>query len=94
MEIFEQVGEKIGKPFFWKAGDVVRKAGFEKVHEREVKVPIGTWPKNKDLKQWGAWNRQFLVQGLEGFSLRSLTELLGVSQVTKLHLLAELTNYS
>jgi hypothetical protein len=78
VKIFEQVGEKIGNPFFWNPADEFEKAGLKNITEKKVKVPIGTWAKDKDLKQWGAWNRQFLLQGLEGFSIRSLTELLGV----------------
>ncbi|KAF5022707.1 hypothetical protein F66182_5255 [Fusarium sp. NRRL 66182] len=77
VEIFEQVGEKIGRPFFWDSVKSFQEAGLQNITERKVKVPIGTWAKNKELKQWGAWNRQFLLQGLEGFSIRSLTELLG-----------------
>ncbi|SCB65004.1 unnamed protein product [Fusarium graminearum] len=77
VRIFDQIGEKIGNPFFWDPVEAFQEAGLQNISERKVKVPIGTWPKNKDLKQWGAWNRQFLMQGLEGFSIRGLTELLG-----------------
>ena len=63
--------------------DSIRKAGFINLTGRVIKVPIGTWPKDKTLKQWGAWNRQFLLQGLEGFSIRGLTEMLGVSSVPR-----------
>ncbi|KLO85212.1 Uncharacterized protein LW94_5839 [Fusarium fujikuroi] len=77
VKIFNQVAEKVGNPFFWNPADVFEKAGLKNITEKKVKVPIGTWAKDKDLKQWGAWNRQFLLQGLEGFSIRSLTELLG-----------------
>ncbi|KAI8712755.1 hypothetical protein NCS52_01374500 [Fusarium sp. LHS14.1] len=77
VKIFNEVGEKINRPFFWNPVDPIKEAGFTNITEDKVKVPIGTWPKDKHLKQWGAWNRQFLLQGLEGFSIRSLTELLG-----------------
>ncbi|KAF5008110.1 hypothetical protein FDECE_5594 [Fusarium decemcellulare] len=79
VEIFTQIGDLTGKTFFWdhKAAESVRQAGFVEVSERRIKVPIGTWPKDKKLKQWGAWNRQFLLQALEGFSIRGLTEMLG-----------------
>ncbi|KAF4993550.1 hypothetical protein FGRMN_6409 [Fusarium graminum] len=77
VKIFEDVGKKIGNPFFWNPAHAFREAGLQHVSERQVKVPIGTWPKNKDLQKWGAWNRQFLLQGLEGFIIRSLTGLLG-----------------
>lgn len=75
--LFKEVGKILGKPFFWNSANAFKKAGLENVTEHVVKVPIGTWPKDRDLKQWGAWNRQYLLQGLEGFGLRALTELLG-----------------
>ncbi|RSM06590.1 hypothetical protein CDV31_009019 [Fusarium ambrosium] len=79
IEVFKKIGSLTGKPFFWddKMADSIRKAGFINLKGRVIKVPIGTWPKDKTLKQWGAWNRQFLLQGLEGFSIRGLTEMLG-----------------
>lgn len=78
-----KIGRATGKTFFWghRAAESVRDAGFVEVTERRVKVPIGTWPKDKELKQWGAWNRQFLLDALEGFSIRGLTELLGVGLI-------------
>jgi hypothetical protein len=83
VEIFVKIGRATGKPFFLghRAAESVREAGFVGVTERRVKVPIGTWPKDKKLKQWGAWNRQFLLDALEGFSIRGLTELLGVNLI-------------
>jgi len=78
--VFKQIGEAIGRPFdiAETAGDLIREAGFVNVHEWRLKIPIGTWPKDKELKQWGAWNRLFLLQGLEGFSIKGLTDALGV----------------
>ncbi|KAJ4312447.1 hypothetical protein N0V84_009939 [Fusarium piperis] len=79
--IFEEVGKVTGKTFMAceTVGDAIREAGYVNVTERRIKLPIGMWPKDKQLKQWGAWNRQYLLQGLEGFSIRGLTELLGWS---------------
>ncbi|KAK7413919.1 hypothetical protein QQX98_007186 [Neonectria punicea] len=78
VEIFEKIGKATGKSFFWgdKDANSMTEAGFAGVVERRVKVPIGMWPKDPQLKHWGAWNRQFLLQALEGFSIRGLTELL------------------
>ena len=53
-------------------------AGFTNVTERIVKVPNGSWPKDKRLKVWGQWFQYFVLQGLEGFTIRLLTEVLGV----------------
>ncbi|CAM1506216.1 Fc.00g058570.m01.CDS01 [Cosmosporella sp. VM-42] len=98
LDIFKKVGDITGKTFF--APEVSREsieaAGFVDVRERVLKVPIGTWPKDKILKQWGAWNRQFLVEGLEGFALRGVTSLLGWSieeaQLFLLEMRRELTD--
>ena len=81
VEIFKEIEKITGKSFFWddKMAQSISDAGFVNVQGRRIKVPVGTWPKDKTLKQWGAWNRHFLLEGLEGFSIRGLTELLGVS---------------
>ncbi|KAG5754838.1 hypothetical protein H9Q70_002549 [Fusarium xylarioides] len=79
VEVFKKIESLTGKSFFWddKMQESISDAGFINVSGRRIKVPIGTWPKDKTLKQWGAWNRHFLLQGLEGFSIRRLTEMLG-----------------
>ncbi|VTT68375.1 unnamed protein product [Fusarium fujikuroi] len=79
VEVFKKIESLTGKSFFWddKMQQSISDAGFINVSGRRIKVPIGTWPKDKTLKQWGAWNRHFLLQGLEGFSIRGLTEMLG-----------------
>ncbi|KEZ44052.1 hypothetical protein SAPIO_CDS3791 [Scedosporium apiospermum] len=92
IQVFKQIGEAIGRPFdiAETAGDLIREAGFVNVHEWRLKIPIGTWPKDKELKQWGAWNRLFLLQGLEGFSIKGLTDALGWSYEQAQLYLAEL----
>lgn len=81
VEVFKQIEDITGKTFFWddKMAQSISDAGFINVQGRRIKLPVGTWPKDKTLKQWGAWIRQFLFEGLEGFSIRGLTEMLGVS---------------
>ncbi|KAH7185114.1 S-adenosyl-L-methionine-dependent methyltransferase [Fusarium flagelliforme] len=79
VEVFKEIEKITGKSFFWddKMAQSISDAGFVNVQGRRIKVPVGTWPKDKTLKQWGAWNRHFLLEGLEGFSIRGLTEMLG-----------------
>lgn len=79
--IFDKIGKATGKTFgiAETLPDVLKEAGYTNIVERRIKIPIGTWPKNPDLKHWGAWNRQFILQGVEGFSIRGLTDCLGVS---------------
>lgn len=84
--LFMEVGGITGMSFraSEEARDSIEAAGFINVQERAIKVPIGPWPKDPLLKQWGAWNRMFLHEGLEGFVLRALTGLLGVSKTVAL----------
>jgi len=55
----------------------VRAAGFEDVHHERLRLPVGIWPKDKRLKEVGAFNMLQLKEGLEGFSLRLFTGVLG-----------------
>lgn len=60
------------------AADNIRKAGFELVTEKRLPMPIGTWPKDKQLKELGSYNRVQWEEGLEGWSILLLTQALGV----------------
>lgn len=77
---YDQIGERLGITF--RAAEVacqsMKDAGFTNVAERINKVPVGTWAKDKRLKAWGAWFQSFVLQGLEGFVIRSFTDVLGV----------------
>lgn len=55
----------------------IEEAGFVDVVERKYKWPVGTWPKDKKLKELGAWTRAHIDAGLEGWTLRGLTMVLG-----------------
>lgn len=44
-------------------------AGFVNVEEKIIKTPIGTWPKDKNLKTVGLYWRSSINDGLEGLSL-------------------------
>lgn len=54
-------------------------AGFIDVHEEAVKIPIGTWPKRKELKNIGAFEAINMIEGIEGLSLRLMCKVLGMS---------------
>ncbi|KAH8897260.1 S-adenosyl-L-methionine-dependent methyltransferase [Thozetella sp. PMI_491] len=79
--IIDQVGEKMGNSFRTCdiQRDAIEQAGFTNITEHRSKIPIGPWPKDKRLKAVGVWNRAYLLNGLEGFVLRGLTNLLGWS---------------
>lgn len=58
----------------------VREAGFEDVHHERIRLPLGIWPKDKQLKGVGAFNLVQLREGLEGFSIALFTRILGWSR--------------
>ncbi|RDW58504.1 hypothetical protein BP5796_12434 [Coleophoma crateriformis] len=55
----------------------VEAAGFQDVHEDIEPLPIGSWPKEKRLKEIGIWNRAQFEDGLEAICLRLWTSVLG-----------------
>lgn len=55
----------------------MREVGFNKITERILHVPIGTWPKNKVLKTVGLYWRTILLDGLQAIALGPLTRGLG-----------------
>lgn len=52
-------------------------AGFRHVTKRQFKIPIGSWPENPALKEVGALYLGQMLEGLEGFSLRLMCDVLG-----------------
>ncbi|KAL8805224.1 MAG: hypothetical protein Q9182_002099 [Xanthomendoza sp. 2 TL-2023] len=60
-----------------KLAGYMRETGFEDVQERKYKIPIGPWAKDKHLKTIGAWNLVQIEDGLEAFTLRLFTQVLG-----------------
>lgn len=55
----------------------MRNAGFVDVRIQEIKVPIGKWPADPQLKEAGMYQLVSLLEGLESISLVIFTRLLG-----------------
>ncbi|OCL01421.1 S-adenosyl-L-methionine-dependent methyltransferase [Glonium stellatum] len=55
----------------------VKDAGFTNIRHKIVKLPIGPWAKDKQKKEVGLFNLVQILDGLEGFSYRLLTQVLG-----------------
>ncbi|KAH6715690.1 S-adenosyl-L-methionine-dependent methyltransferase [Leptodontidium sp. MPI-SDFR-AT-0119] len=74
-------GEKMGRTFdiATKSKALIEAAGYVDVVETIIKIPVGTWMKDKESKVLGAWSLLFLNTGVEGFSLYLLTSVLGWS---------------
>lgn len=60
---------------------VARDAGFVNVTERVFHLPIGTWAKNRTLKECGLMWKTVLLEGLSPIALAPFTRGLGWSQV-------------
>jgi len=52
-------------------------AGFVNIEERIVKIPVGPWPKNQNLKEIGYVNLEQVLMGLEAMVMRLFTQTLG-----------------
>lgn len=52
-------------------------AGFHNVTKRQFKIPIGSWPEDVTLKEVGAVYLAQMLEGLEGFSMRLMCDVLG-----------------
>ncbi|KAK5100977.1 hypothetical protein LTS08_004583 [Lithohypha guttulata] len=62
-----------------KTADNLRASGFSDVEQHGFKWPIGTWPKRKELKKLGRLVYAHIDTGLENWTLRLLTSVLGWS---------------
>lgn len=75
-----ECGQLVGKPFNIEPHlkDMITEAGFVDVQEIKYKWPIGDWPAEAKLKEIGTWNARHWVEGIEGWTLRMMTQKLGV----------------
>jgi len=69
---------------------LLEQAGFVNIKTHEAPTPIGTWPKNKRLKQIGLFfEMQFLEGAVDGYSLALFTRLGGWTEAETQVLLAQ-----
>lgn len=55
----------------------IRDAGFINVKHKLLPIPVGTWPRDRRLKEVGAFDLVQFLEGLEAISLRVLTGVQG-----------------
>jgi hypothetical protein len=58
----------------------MRNSGFVDVRIQEIKIPIGKWPADPQLKEAGMYQLVSLLEGMESISLVIFTRLLGWSK--------------
>ncbi|MCJ1346195.1 hypothetical protein MMC31_004410 [Peltigera leucophlebia] len=51
-------------------------AGFQNIRTRKFRMPDGSWPKDRFLKEIGRWNLLQIAEGLEAFTMRLYTQIL------------------
>lgn len=59
--------------------DLLRENGFENVQCEALKLPMGSWPRDRRLKTAGLCHREQFLQGLSGIAMGLFTRLLGWS---------------
>jgi hypothetical protein len=71
---FRRLSGPLGFDIAPKMPDLLRGAGFENVEIVQKVVPLGTWPKDKHLKEVGKWFKgQFLSMAIEAYTLALFT---------------------
>lgn len=75
-----QAGDAFGKTLRIpeEAKDRMIAAGFVDVVERRFTVPIGPWAKDPHLKELGRYNRLYWEEGIQGWTIMLLTNILKV----------------
>lgn len=79
-QLFYDAGDKLGRTFRFD-GEVMIKwaagAGFTELNHKRFKIPHGTWPKDKRLKEMGAFVHLYMDLSLDGFALYPVGQILG-----------------
>ncbi|KAI5463650.1 S-adenosyl-L-methionine-dependent methyltransferase [Mariannaea sp. PMI_226] len=81
-ELFTEVGKKIGRTFEFNDGSVqenAAKAGFINITHKSFKIPVSAWPKDKKLKNLGAFVDLYMDISLDGFVIFPIGQILGWS---------------
>ena len=78
-EKMEEAANNMGRPL--RTADRLKRwfieAGFVDVHEKVIKLPISSWPRDRKLKVVGKWWAENLLMGLQGFTLALFSRVFG-----------------
>ncbi|KAL4776642.1 S-adenosyl-L-methionine-dependent methyltransferase [Aspergillus nidulans var. acristatus] len=78
-ELLREALDKINRPVTIgrELERIVKEAGFVNVHHEVFQLPLGTWPRERRMKEIGALNMLQMLDGLEAFSAATFTNILG-----------------
>ncbi|KAL4757918.1 class I SAM-dependent methyltransferase [Aspergillus foveolatus] len=78
-ELLREALDKINRPVTIgrELEQIVKEAGFVNVHHEVFQLPLGTWPRERKMKEIGALNMLQMLDGLEAFSAATFTNILG-----------------
>lgn len=81
-ELFVESSVALGRPLNAASSykDLMEKAGFVDVVERQLKWPVGVWPKDKYYKELGHWGYANMDVGIEALIMALLTRGMGWSR--------------
>lgn len=73
---FFEAADKLGTPATSPKNlkSLMQDAGFVDVEEYILKIPVGPWPKDKNLKTVGKFEYLNMTEGVEALSLRVFTK--------------------
>ncbi|KAL2129642.1 hypothetical protein VTI74DRAFT_7499 [Chaetomium olivicolor] len=84
-KVYWEGGRKFGRTFRIYEDEIQRKgmeeAGFTDIVIKEIKVPLGTWPRDEKQKQLGQFAHATITGDLEGYLLYMCSNVLGWTPV-------------
>ena len=94
IKLIIEASEKYEKPVPHHADyrNWIEEAGFVDVKEYNFKIPINSWPKNKQLKEVGKYQVLNYTEGYEGIGIGLFTRTLGWQPTEFQVLLARMRN--
>ena len=80
-ELTKEMGLRSGRDFHisGRMKQKIEQAGFVDVQERKLKLPLGSWATDPNLKDVGRFYERFYKTGLQGWLMHICTRALGVS---------------
>lgn len=77
----DEATTKFGRPFqpIEELKPMMEAAGFEDVVVERFVWPSNPWPRDRKLKELGAWNHESMTSGLSGFFMAPMTRASGWS---------------